>query len=223
MADTAIFDVDGTLVDTNYQHALAWYRAFRRFDITLPIWRIHRAIGMGGDQLVAHVADEETEAAHGDALREAWTEEFAPMIDEIRPLEGAKELLTEVKERGFRLVLASSGKAEHVDRFLDLIGGKDVTDAWTTSDDVEASKPQPDLVQIALSRVDGASAVMIGDSVWDVIAAGRIDVPSIGIRTGGFSAAELQDAGALAVFESLPELHAGLEATPLARPSSVAE
>ncbi|WJL96472.1 HAD family hydrolase [Microbacterium sp. ET2] len=219
MADTAIFDVDGTLVDTNYQHALAWFRAFRRFDITLPIWRIHRAIGMGGDQLVTEVAGEEIESARGHDLREAWTEEFDLMIDEVRPLEGAKDLLEEVKRRGFRLVLASSGKAEHVNRFLELIDGQDVADAWTSSDDVAASKPQPDLVKTALARVSGASAVMIGDSVWDVIAAGKIDVPSIGIRTGGFSTAELEEAGAVAVFESLPGLLADLDDTPLGHPT----
>ncbi len=123
MADTAIFDVDGTLVDTNYQHALAWYRAFRRFDITPPIWRIHRAIGMGGDQLVPEIAGQETEERHGEALRDAWTEEFDALIDEVQPFDGARDLLVEVKRRGFRLVLASSGKKQHVERFLDLIGG----------------------------------------------------------------------------------------------------
>jgi HAD superfamily hydrolase (TIGR01549 family) len=222
MADTAIFDVDGTLVDTNYQHALAWYRAFRRLDITPPIWRIHRAIGMGGDQLVPEIAGDDVESAHGDELRDAWVEEFDVMIDEVRPLEGAKDLLVEVKRRGFRLVLASSGKQEHVERFLDLIDGRDVADAWTTSDDVEASKPQPDLVETALARVSGASAVMIGDSVWDVIAAKRADIPTIGIRTGGFSVGELKDAGAVAVFESLPELREHLDDTPLGRPSTSA-
>ncbi|QIG40996.1 HAD family hydrolase [Microbacterium sp. 4R-513] len=219
MADTAIFDVDGTLVDTNYQHALAWYRAFRRFEITPPIWRIHRAIGMGGDQLVPEIAGDAVEDAHGDELRDAWTEEFDLMIDEVQPLEGAKDLLVEVKRRGFRLVLASSGKKEHVERFLDLIDGRGLADAWTTSDDVEASKPQPDLVETALARVSGASAVMIGDSVWDVIAAEKVDVPTVGIRTGGFSDAELKDAGAVAVFESLPELRAHLDETPLGRPT----
>ena len=109
MADTAIFDVDGTLVDTNYQHALAWYRAFRRYDITPAVWRIHRAIGMGGDNLVTAIAGEDVEKAHGDELRAAWTEEFEPMLDEIQPFEGARVLIDEVASRGFRLVLASSG------------------------------------------------------------------------------------------------------------------
>ncbi|MGC5222422.1 HAD family hydrolase [Micromonospora sp. DT81.3] len=220
MADTAIFDVDGTLVDTNYQHALAWYRAFRRFDMTPPIWRIHRAIGMGGDQLVPEIAGQDAEERHGEELRDAWEEEFDAMIDEVRPFDGARDLLVEVKRRGFHLVLASSGKKQHVEHFLDLIGGGEVADAWTTSDDVEASKPEPDLVQTALQKVAGASGVMIGDSTWDVIAAKKLDVPTIAVRTGGFSPEELTDAGAISVFDSLRELLEGLDGGPLARPSA---
>ena len=217
MADTAIFDVDGTLVDTNYQHALAWYRAFRRYDITPAVWRIHRAIGMGGDNLVTAIAGEDVEKAHGDELRAAWTEEFEPMLDEIQPFEGARVLIDEVASRGFRLVLASSGQKAHVEHFLDLLGGREVADAWTTSDDVDATKPEPDLVGVALQKVDGASGVMIGDSVWDAVAAGKLDVPTIAVRTGGFSEAELREAGAFRVYESLVELHENLDGGPLAR------
>ena len=217
MADTAIFDVDGTLVDTNYQHALAWFRAFRRFDLTVPVWRIHRAIGMGGDKLVAAVTDEDVEQQHGDALREAWTDEFDRFIDEVQPFDAAHDLLVEVKRRGFRVVLASSGKAEHVERFIDLIDGREVAEAWTTSDDVEASKPEPDLVAAALEKVSGASGVMIGDSTWDVIAASKLEVPTLAVRTGGFSTDELTEAGAVRVFDSLRELLDGLDDTALAR------
>ena len=177
MADTAIFDVDGTLVDTNYQHALAWFRAFRRYDITRPMWRIHRGIGMGGDLFVSEVAGREVEEAHGDDLREAWAEEFDQLIGEIQPFEGAHELLAEVKERGFRLVLASSGKTEHVEAFLDLIDGKSLADAWTTSDDVEKSKPEPDIVAAALAKVEGASGIMVGDSIYDAQAAAKLKHP----------------------------------------------
>src|SRR6476659_11485652 len=152
MADTAIFDVDGTLVDTNYQHALAWFRAFRRYGITRPMWRIHRGIGMGGDLFVPEVGGPKVEEAHGEDLREAWAEEFDQLIDEIQPFEGAHELLAEVKKRGFRLVLASSGKTQHVEAFLNLIDGKSLADAWPTSDAVEHSTTEPDIVSAALAQ-----------------------------------------------------------------------
>jgi HAD superfamily hydrolase (TIGR01549 family) len=220
MADTAIFDVDGTLVDSNYHHALAWYRALRSKDITMPIWRLHRGIGMGGDTFIPNLVGEDVEAKHGDELRERWAEEFDKLIDEIQPFEGARELLEDVKGRGFRLVLASSGKAQHVDHFLDLIDAKSVADEWTTSDDAEHSKPEPDLLETALAKVQGARGVMIGDSTWDFVAAGKLGVPSLAVRTGGFSPEELQEAGADKVFESLPEMREGLDATALSRPDS---
>lgn len=217
MADTAIFDVDGTLVDTNYHHALAWFRALRRFDITRPMWRLHRGIGMGGDLFVAAVAGREVEEAHGDDLRKAWAEEFDQLIGEIQPFEGAHELLAEVKERGFRLVLASSGKTEHVEAFLDLVDGKRLADAWTTSDDVAKSKPEPDIVSAALAKVQGASGIMVGDSIYDAQAAAKINIPTLAVRTGGFSVGELQEAGVLQVFDSLVAFRNALDGTPLAR------
>ena len=204
--DTVIVDVDGTLVDSNYQHALAWYRAFRRFEITLPVWTIHRAIGMGGDQLVGYLTDERTERNHGDGLRRAWTEEFEPMLGEIQALPGVRELLRGVKQRGLAVVLASSGQEKHVSAFLDLFDGRSLVDAWTTSDDAEHSKPAPDLVEVALRKVSGRRAVMVGDSTWDCVAADRAGLPSLAVRTGGFSADELQDSGAEAVVDSLTQL-----------------
>lgn len=219
MADTAIFDVDGTLVDTNYQHTLAWFRTFRRYGITRPMWRIHRGIGMGGDTFVPEVGGRDVEEAHGDDLREAWAQEFDQLLGEIQPFEGAHELLAEVKERGFRLVLASSGKTQHVEAFLDLIDAKSLADAWTTSDDVEHSKPEPDLVATALAKVEGASAIMVGDSIFDAQAAGKLKAPTLGVRTGGFSVGELQEAGVLQVFDSLVAFRQALDGTTLARAS----
>jgi phosphoglycolate phosphatase-like HAD superfamily hydrolase len=218
MADTAIFDVDGTLVDTNYHHALAWFRAFRRYDLTLPMWRLHHGIGMGGDTYVSTVAGRDVEQAHGDDLRAAWLEEFTPLLGEIQPFEGAHELLKEVKARGFRLVLASSSRSELVDAFLDLIDGKSLADAWTTSDDAQTGTPHPDLGQRALAKVDGAAGVMIGSSTWDAIAAGKLGMPTIAVRTGGFSVAELHDVGVTQVYDSLTALRADLDHTPLRRP-----
>src|SRR5690349_2569909 len=219
MADTAIFDVDGTLVDTNYQHALAWFRAFRRYGITRPMWRIHRGIGMGGDAFVPEVGGPEVEEAHGDDLREAWEEEFDQLIDEVQPFEGAHDLLVEVKKRGFRLVLASSGKTAHVEAFLRLVDGQSLADAWTTSDDAQKSKPAPDIVATAMAKVEGASGIMVGDSIFDAQAAGKLNIPTIGVRTGGFSVGELHEAGVLQVFDSLVAFRHALDGTPLARAS----
>jgi HAD superfamily hydrolase (TIGR01549 family) len=211
--DTVIVDVDGTLVDSNYQHALAWYRAFRRFEITLPVWTIHRAIGMGGDQLVTDLTDDRVERNHGDGLRAAWTEEFEPMLTEIQALPGVEGLLRAIKDRGLSVVLASSGKEKHVSAFLDLFDGRSLADAWTTSDDAERSKPAPDLVEVAMAKVSGRRAVMVGDSTWDCVAAKRAGLPSLAVRTGGFSADELYHAGGEQVVDSLDELRDLITAT----------
>ena len=206
MLDTVILDIDGTLVDSNYHHVIAWDRAFCRLEVAVPLWRVHRAIGMGGDRLVAHVAGEAIEREHGDELRKFWQEEFDRLIDEVRAVPGARELMTDVKERGLSLVLASSGKQKHVDAYIELLDARSVADAWTTSDDVEGSKPAPDLLQVAIDRVGGNSAVTIGDSVWDCRAAKEAGVPAIGVLTGGFSRQELLEAGAARTFTSLREL-----------------
>ena len=214
--DTAIFDVDGTLVDTNYHHALAWFRAFRRHDLTVPVWRLHRAIGMGGDHVVPAVAGADVEERLGEQLRAGWAEEFGALLGEVQPFDGVRELLADVRRRGFTLVLASSGKAEHVDHYLGLFGGAELAEAWTTSADVEQTKPEPDLLQAALDKVGGRSAVLVGDSVWDFRAGARLGMPGYGLLTGGFSADELRAAGAVEVFESPAQLHERLGRTLLA-------
>jgi HAD superfamily hydrolase (TIGR01509 family) len=211
-----ILDVDGTLVDTNYHHALAWYRAFRRHDIVLPVWRLHRQVGMGGDKYVAALAGEDVEKRLGDDLRDAWEEIFNEMIHEVAPLAGARELLVELKERGHTVVLASSSIQEHLDHFLDLLGARDLADGWTMKDDVEASKPEPDLVEAALAQAGTRDAVMLGDTPWDVEAARKAGIETVCVRTGGFSEQELTDAGAVMVFESIEVLRRRLDDTPLA-------
>jgi HAD superfamily hydrolase (TIGR01549 family) len=211
----AILDIDGTLVDTNYHHAVAWYRAFRAHGFVVQLWRIHRHIGMGGDQLVASQIGEEADEQHGDGIRDAEKQAYMAVLDEVAPLEGARELIVELKEREHTVVLASSAKAEEVDHYLDLLVVRDLVDGWTTSADVEQTKPEPDLVLAALEKGGGGDAVMVGDSTWDCEAAKRADMPSIGVLTGGFSREELRDAGAATVYESIVQMRRGLEDTPL--------
>ncbi|MDX6616764.1 MAG: hypothetical protein QOD60_1855 [Solirubrobacterales bacterium] len=206
-----IFDIDGTLIDTNYQHAISWYRAFRQHDVIVPVWRIHRAIGMGGDQLVASVAGDEVEKEHGDAVREAEGPLYMAMIEEVEPFEGARELIENCAERDHAVVLASSAKEKEVDHYLDLLEVREMVTGWTTSADVEKTKPHPDLVHAALEKAGTREAVMVGDSVWDVEAAKRAEIPTIAVLTGGYSEAELRDAGAAEVFESIKDLDRRIE------------
>ena len=214
MAPAALLDVDGTLVDTNYHHALAWWRAFRRHDFTLPVWRIHRHVGMGGDQLVPALVPGIAEEVHR-AIEETRGEEYSKLIGEVQPLEGAHQLIAELKERGFTVVLASSSPQDELDRYLDLLDARDLADAWTTKDDVDATKPAPDLVLAALEKAGGGEAVMVGDTPWDIEAARKTGVETICVITGGYSEQEVRDAGAVAVFESVDELRRNLDGTPL--------
>jgi HAD superfamily hydrolase (TIGR01549 family) len=211
----AILDVDGTLVDSNYQHSLAWYRAFREEGITIPIWRIHRHIGMGGDQLVPALAGGDLDPAVQRAIRDAEKRQYGELIDEVVPFEGARELIEELKRREHAVVLASSAKEEEIERYVDLIEARGAVDAWTTSADVDATKPAPDLVAAALQKAGELSAVMVGDTSWDVEAAERAEVKTVAVLTGGFGEAELREAGAVAVFDSLVALREGLDETPL--------
>jgi HAD superfamily hydrolase (TIGR01509 family) len=214
----AILDIDGTLVDTNYHHAIAWYRAFRHCGILLQLWRIHRHMGMGGDQLVRALTDARVESEHGDEIRAAETAYYEELIGEVAPMEGSHELLEELNRRGHTVVLASSAKAKEVDHYLDLIGARALARAWTTAADVSATKPEPDLIHCALQKVggDAGRASMVGDSTWDAEAAKRAGVAMLAVMTGGFAREELLDAGAEAVFESVAELRERLDETRLA-------
>ena len=213
----AILDIDGTLVDTNYHHAIAWFRAFRQHGIVLPIWRIHRHIGMGGDQLIGALTDERFEEREGDSIRAAEKVLYMELIGEVEPMQGARQLLEEIKRRGHTVVLASSAKADEVEHYVELLDARTIADAWTTSADVEQTKPQPDLVNSALQKAQAGAkdAVMVGDTPWDVQAAKSAKVPTIAVRTGGFGQDELEEAGAAAVFESVAELLERLDDTKL--------
>jgi len=209
-APAVLLDVDGTLIDSNYQHALAWYRALREHGKIVPLVELHRHIGMGGDQLVESVAGEDFEREHGDAARTSEKHRYEELSPDVAALENATELIEALRERGCDIVLATSGKEEDTERYRSMLGADDLK--YTSSSDVEATKPAPDLVQVALERVDGdRPALLIGDSTWDCEAAGRAGIATIGVLTGGFSEQELADAGAARVYSRLADLLADLD------------
>ena len=205
-----LFDIDGTLVDSTYHHALAWQRAFARYDLTLPLWRVHRTIGMGGDKLVAEVAGDDVEKRLGDDLRDAWREEYVEIKSEVAPLPGAAELIHRLAAAGYQVALASSGDPEFADEALDDLGIRDDVGVLKTSDDVDGSKPEPDLIEVTLEALDVQRAVMIGDTPYDVVAAARAGLKCIGLRSGGYSEAELTESGAALVVDG-PEDLIGLD------------
>ena len=201
-----LFDIDGTLIDSTYHHALAWQRAFDRHQVSVPLWRIHRTVGMGGDKLVTEVAGEDVEERIGDDLRDAWGEEYAELEAEVRPLPGAAELVRKAAGDGYLVALASSGEkkfAEHVVELLDL---GDTIATLTTADDAEDSKPDPDLLHITAERIGATRAVLVGDTPYDVESAARAGLRCIGLRSGGYSQAELEEAGAALVVDAPEDL-----------------
>jgi len=206
MVHTVVLDVDGRLVDTNYHHALCWARAFESVGVTVPLYRIHRTIGMGGDKLVAEVAGDEVERDHGDDIRDRWEQEYDEVIGETRLLPGAKELLVALRDRNVDIALASSSIPKHAEHAFDLLDADDLADTATTAEDAEESKPDPELIEEALSRLSGQDACVVGDSVWDIKAAKRAGVPAYAVLTGGTSRAELEEAGAVAVYRDTAEL-----------------
>ncbi len=196
-------------MDTNYQHAIAWFRALRAHGHVVATWEIHRHIGMGGDQIVAALIGEEGEREQGDEIRDAEGEAYAELIGEVEPMEGARELLVDLHEDGVATILASSAKEDEVEHYLDLLEARELVAGWTTSADVERTKPHPDLVHAALEKAEGEGpAVMVGDSTWDAKAAERAGIPTLAVLTGGFSEQELREAGAARIFESVAELRA---------------
>jgi HAD superfamily hydrolase (TIGR01509 family) len=214
-ADAALLDVDGTLIDTSYHHTLAWFRAFKRQGFVLPVWRIHRAIGMGGDQLVPALVGQEADEEKGDEIRDTRDSLYQELIGEVEPLQGSRQLISDLKKRGRTVVLASSSPQDELDHYLELLHARELADAWTTKDDVDATKPAPDLVRAALDKAGTESAVMVGDTRWDIEAAAKTGVQTVCVLTGGWSKQELLDAGAAAVFESVDELRERIGETPL--------
>lgn len=201
-----IFDVDGTLVDSTYHHAMAWGRAFRAYGLEVPAWQVHRSIGMGGDRLVAHLCGDRVETKVGDGLRQRWSEAYERLRSEVNALPGARRLLETVQQRGNVICVASSGSRHDTDEALDLVGVTGLLHSVTTGDEVDKSKPDPDVIERSWQGAGAGPAVVIGDSVYDVHAAARLDLPCVAVRTGGFGSEELMAAGAVLVVDDLTAL-----------------
>jgi HAD superfamily hydrolase (TIGR01549 family) len=207
--------VDGTLVDSVYQHTFAWARAFRQVGQSVGAWRIHRHIGMGGDKLVAAVAGDAVEESSGDRIREIWEQEYDAIIGDVGLLDDARELLSALRDRDLRVGLASSSIPKHAEYAFTLLDAEKHADLTTTSEDADESKPDQELVVVAMERLGTTNAVMVGDAVWDVEAASRAGISTIGLCCGGYGRQELLDAGAIEVYadpgELLADLDRGLE------------
>lgn len=209
--DTAVLDVDGTLMDSTYHHTRAWQRAFHEVGVIVPAWRIHRAIGMGGDKLVPYVGGQTVERTLGDRIREIWSREADASLNEITALQAATDLLDALRQRGLNVVLASSGKREHIESALDVLEARGRISHVTTSDDVDDTKPDPDLLSTALEAVGGTRGLLVGDTVWDARAAERAGMVMVGVLTGGIGREELITAGATHVYDDLPALLGDLD------------
>ncbi|MGT2425406.1 HAD family hydrolase [Amnibacterium kyonggiense] len=211
-----LFDIDGTLVDTNYLHVEAWSRAFVEVGHPVEAWRIHAAIGMDSAKLLGALLGDAA-AELGDVAKERHAAHFADLADRIRALPHARDLLRELARRGLKVVLATSSPPEEFDRTTAVLDAGDAVLTATTSSDVDTAKPAPDVVGVALERAGVAAedAVLVGDAVWDVRAAAAAGVRCIGVRSGGVGAGELREAGAVAVYDDAAALLDDLDRSPL--------
>ena len=212
-----MFDIDGSLVDSNYLHVHAWAASFADAGHPVDAWRIHRAIGMGSPQLLGELLGDDAERLE-DEVKQGHSERYAAMASLLRPFDGARELVQAVSDRGAVVVLATSAPPDELEKLRAVLDLDDVLDAITAAEDVEEAKPEPELVRTALDKAGcpPASSVFVGDSVWDVVAARRAGVPCVGLLTGGTSAAELTEAGAVAVYDDAAHLLRELDTSPLA-------
>ena len=215
----ALFDVDGTLVDTNYLHAVTWWEAFAQAGHVVPMAEIHRAIGMGSGLMLDKLLPQDRDTGDDADIRAAHSALYATYRSRLRPLPGAADLLRVCKRQGLAVVLASSADEPEFNMLRAVLDAEDAIDAATFSGDVEASKPAPDLVQVALDKagVPAGEAVFTGDTVWDVQACQKAGVPCIGLLSGGISRDELTSAGAAEVYPGPGDLLASLGESLLAR------
>jgi HAD superfamily hydrolase (TIGR01509 family) len=207
-----LFDIDGTLIDSNYFHAIAWWRAFIDIGRRVPMYRIHRLIGMGSDKLLEQLIGE-----NSDEVSKGYSNHFRSLREELVSFDGAADLLRAVHERGAKVVLATSAKKEDLDVLMKVLDAEDVIDHVTSSADVEQSKPSPEVFETALkaSGLSKTDVMVLGDTVWDIKAARQVGIQCVCVETGGISRQELEEAGAVAVFRDVRELLENLDTSPL--------
>lgn len=214
-----IFDVDGTLVDSNDQHAASWVDTFRQFGFDIPFRDVRAHIGKGGDNLVPSLlppgAAEAGEEPMSDVRALIFKRDYR---DQVTPFPAVCDLFRRAREDGWVVALASSGTADEINYYQDLIGCRDLVSVVTTTDDAERSKPDPDIFAAALKKagVSAAHAVVVGDSPFDMEAAGKLGIRTIALRCGGFADDDLQQAGALALFQDPADLLQRYDASALA-------
>lgn len=212
-----LFDIDGTLVDSNYLHVDAWQRAFHEVGLPVAAWHIHRSIGMDGSTLVDQLSKGADDAVQ-TRLKDLHTRYYEADAELLTTLPGARQLLQRVAESDLQVVLATSAPANELALLRSTLACDDLVSAITSSEDVEQAKPSPDIVNVALEKagVSACDAVFVGDTVWDVEAAARAGVPCIAVLSGGISRGDLENAGAAAVFEDAQHLCEHLGASPIA-------
>jgi HAD superfamily hydrolase (TIGR01509 family) len=209
-----LLDIDGTLVDTNYLHAVTWAEAFRTCGYQVATSRLHHLIGQGSDRLVAEVLGKDDQS-----VADAHDDFYAPHLHHLRAFDGAQELIRSIKARGVSVVLATSASERDARHLLAAIDADDAIDHVTTSSDADASKPAPDIVEAALdvAGLDASECVFVGDTVWDVEAASRAGMPCVCVLTGGIDERELREAGAIEIYENVAELARSLEESALGK------
>ncbi|MBF4461476.1 MULTISPECIES: HAD family hydrolase [unclassified Rathayibacter] len=212
-----LFDIDGTLADTNFLHVEAWSRAFWQRDLAVPSWRIQRAIGADSTKLLDMLIDETPSDELRSQLTTLHSKNYAELSSRIAPLPGARELVARLVGSGVRVVLATSAPQDELDILLGVLDLGGAVHAVTSGHDVDTAKPEPDLITLALERAETISdhAVMVGDATWDVLAARQAGLATVGVLSGGTSESDLREAGAVAVYDDAAAILADLEEGPL--------